>query len=60
MNFRKNQRGIHFWSQRRANSQAKCKANYYPISLPSPAAPGSLAYWLTERYRLYTTFKNQL
>ncbi|KYG29064.1 YqjF family protein [Priestia endophytica] len=60
MSFEKNQKAIHFWSQRKDNSQAKYEANYSPISLSSPAPIGSLDYWLTERYRLYTTFKNQL
>jgi uncharacterized protein YqjF (DUF2071 family) len=34
---------------------ARFRARYRPIGPPQPAPPGTLAYFLTERYCLYTT-----
>jgi len=48
---------IQYYNKRqdhRANP-AEFKANYRPVSVPYYAQKGTLEYWLTERYCLYTT-----
>ncbi len=60
MAFDKKEECVSFWSFRKGKEKAECKAVYQPISSPTLATPGSLDHWLTERYRLYTTFKEQL
>ncbi|WP_353626260.1 DUF2071 domain-containing protein [Bacillus sp. JCM 19041] len=60
MAFDKKEERFSFWSLRKGKEEAECKAVYRPISPPAPAIPGSLDQWLTERYRLYTTSKEQL
>jgi len=40
------------YSSRRGDAWWRCE--YGPQSAPTPAAPGSLNHWLTERYCLYT------
>jgi uncharacterized protein YqjF (DUF2071 family) len=39
----------------RGEASASLAATYRPIAPVMPSEPGSLAYWLTERYCLYTT-----
>lgn len=48
---------VNFISERSQpkNSPAQFAASYRPISEGYYAAPGTLEYWLTERYRFYTT-----
>ncbi|MGN7286841.1 YqjF family protein [Shouchella rhizosphaerae] len=60
MTFTEQQESIQFWSRRNTESQAECTASYFPISQPKPVAPGSLAHWLVERYRLYTSSSKHL
>ena len=50
-------RGVAFASKRRhpGASPAQFEATYEPIGKPKPAPEGSLAEFLTERYRYYTT-----
>lgn len=51
----KNGDGIDYVSKRRDYGKATFRAAYRPNSAPFTAEEGSLDYWLTERYRLYTT-----
>jgi uncharacterized protein len=45
---------VHFRSVRRRNQQTGVEVLYRPIAPASEAAPGTLDYFLTERYALYT------
>ncbi|MCI3987544.1 DUF2071 domain-containing protein, partial [Bacillus vallismortis] len=47
-------------SSRRDDSKAAFRASYRPLSDPFTAQKGSIEYWLTERYRLYTTHNNRV
>lgn len=47
-------------TSRRKRSQAEFYAEYQPVSEHFSADKGTLEYWLAERYRLYTTHKNEL
>ncbi len=53
---------IQYYSKRKDSKgpEVEFKASYYPTSEPFLSKKGTLDYWLTERYRLYTTYKNQL
>jgi len=47
---------IHYRSLRKPGGPAaRFEARYRPAGPPVPPSPGSLEYFLTERYRLYTT-----
>ncbi|MBB6450569.1 hypothetical protein HNR44_002552 [Geomicrobium halophilum] len=48
---------IYYYSQRENN---RFEASYQPTSPVFTAAKHSLEYWLSERYRLYTSHKKQL
>jgi uncharacterized protein YqjF (DUF2071 family) len=52
---------INFRSERNEDKQypARFAASYRPTSASYYAVPGSLEYWLTERYRFYTTDRCQ-
>ncbi|NJP05171.1 MAG: DUF2071 domain-containing protein [Chloroflexaceae bacterium] len=54
---RMKQQGSAYSSQRRVPAQPVIglQAHYGPVGTPFLAQPGSLVYWLTERYCLYTT-----
>ncbi|NEU30794.1 DUF2071 domain-containing protein [bacterium LRH843] len=41
-------------------AEVECLVSYRPISTPFSYEKGSLDYWLTERYRLYTAYKHYL
>ncbi len=56
----KNGDGIDYVSKRRDDREAAFRAAYRPISAPFTAEEDSLDYWLTERYRLYTVYRNKL
>lgn len=61
MKAEKNSDGIvDYVSKRRDDGEAAFRAAYRPISAPFTAEQDSLDYWLTERYRLYTTYHNKL
>lgn len=53
---------IHYRSHRthRNAPPADYLITYHPIAPIFAAQPGSLEHWLTERYRLYTTFRHHL
>lgn len=51
---------VYFDSRRRNKKGAQFKVNYQPISEPYQAKPGQLDHWLTERYCLYTSYKDSL
>ena len=46
---------VTYRSVRRSATSAQFAGTYEPVGVVSPAAPGSLDYFLTERYCLYTT-----
>jgi uncharacterized protein len=50
---------IHYYS-RRHRAAAELRAHYAPRAGVQLRKPGSLEHWLTERYCLYTTHKNQV
>jgi len=50
---------IHY-SSRRRGSPAEFRARYHPIGPVQPRANNSLEHWLTERYCLYTTHRDQV
>jgi uncharacterized protein YqjF (DUF2071 family) len=50
---------IHY-SSRRRGAPAEFRARYHPIGPVHPRAQGSLQHWLTERYCLYTTHRDQV
>jgi uncharacterized protein len=50
---------IHYDS-RRHQASAELRAHYAPAAEVQLREPGSLEHWLTERYCLYTTHKNQV
>jgi uncharacterized protein YqjF (DUF2071 family) len=56
MSLRPHDVGVHYESQRthRGASPAELIGRYAPTGPPCPAAPGTLDYFLTERYCLYT------
>jgi uncharacterized protein YqjF (DUF2071 family) len=45
---------VHFRSVRRRDPQTCVDVGYHPIGPPAEAVPGTLDYFLTERYCLYT------
>lgn len=59
INFVKEKNHIEF-SSRRDDSKAAFRASYRPLSDSFTAQKGSIEYWLTERYRLYTTYNNRV
>jgi uncharacterized protein len=50
---------IHY-SSRRRGAPAEFRARYHSIGPVQPCAKGSLEHWLTERYCLYTTHRDQI
>ena len=48
------------YSSRRRVAPAEFRARYRPIAPVYPRAKGSLEHWLTERYGLYTTHRDQV
>lgn len=52
---------INFLSERTEDKQysARFEATYRPVSETYYAVPGTLEYWLTERYRFYTTDRRE-
>ncbi len=61
MEFTQQKNRVHIQSKRRnADGGYQFRAEYGPISSAYHAEPGSLAYWLTERYCLYTPHKDRL
>jgi uncharacterized protein len=60
MKFQKKEVSYQLSSQRKNNEKANFEATYKPSSVASSAKSESLDYWLVERYRLYTTFNDQL
>lgn len=50
---------IHY-SSRRRGAPAEFRARYHPIGPVQARAKGSLQHWLTERYCLYTTHRDQV
>ncbi|WP_406590203.1 YqjF family protein [Bacillus atrophaeus] len=62
MNAEKSGDIIQYASKRKDARSAKAEfsASYRPISAPFTAEKKSLDYWLTERYRLYTSHNNKL
>jgi uncharacterized protein len=48
-------RRVTYRSVRRSATNAQFAGTYEPVGAVSPAAPGTLEYFLTERYCLYTT-----
>jgi uncharacterized protein len=48
------------YSSRRHAAPAEFRARYHPIGPVHPRAKGSLEHWLTERYCLYTTHRDQV
>ncbi|MEC1259317.1 DUF2071 domain-containing protein [Bacillus swezeyi] len=57
--FEKEESRVQF-SSRRADSKAVFHARYGPLSDPFTAQKGTIEYWLTERYRLYTTHNSRV
>ncbi|MFT4400185.1 YqjF family protein [Bacillus sp. SW14] len=51
---------IDYVSKRKDDGKDEFRAAYRPISAPFAAEEDSLDYWLTGRYRLYTTYCNKL
>jgi uncharacterized protein YqjF (DUF2071 family) len=51
-------RRVTYRSARRSAVKAQLLATYAPVGVASPAAPGTLEYFLTERYCLYTTTRS--
>ncbi|WP_152052235.1 YqjF family protein [Tautonia marina] len=52
---------IDYTSTRRGSgTSASCRIRYRPIGLPLPAAPGTLEFFLLERYLLYAFGRGQL
>jgi len=51
-------RRVTYRSARRSAVNAQFLSTYTPIGVVSPAAPGTLEYFLTERYCLYTTTRS--
>lgn len=43
-----------------SGTSASCRIRYRPIGLPTPAAPGTLEFFLLERYLLYAFGRGQL
>ncbi len=43
------------YASRRKQTNIRCEVDYAPMGEGKASAPGSLAYFLTERYALYTT-----
>lgn len=60
MKAEKNGDTIDYVSKRKDDKEAAFHAAYRPISAPFTAEKDSLDYWLTERYRLYTTNQSKL
>lgn len=55
MNLNKSEQWVHFASERQGKGHsAQLDVQYHPTGEGKPAAPGSLDYWLTERYCLYS------
>ncbi len=50
---------IHYYS-RRYHASGELLAHYAPAADVQPRKPGSIEHWLTERYCLYTTHRNQV
>lgn len=51
-------RQVTYRSVRRSVTNAQFAATYEPVGTVAPAAPGTLEYFLTERYCLYTTTRS--
>jgi uncharacterized protein len=49
--------GVHYASRRRG-AEAEFRGRYRPISPVQRRERGSIEHWLTERYCLYTTYRN--
>jgi uncharacterized protein len=58
MEVREDSGGIHYRSSRKGG--ARLRAKYRPIAPVQLRNPGNLEYWLTERYCLYTVFRNSV
>ncbi|MFN2744557.1 YqjF family protein [Bacillus sp. z60-18] len=59
ISFNKEDSRIRFFS-RRSDSKAVFHTSYGPLSDPFSAQKGTLEYWLTERYRLYTAHNRRI
>ncbi|MCF7616314.1 DUF2071 domain-containing protein [Bacillus sonorensis] len=59
MDFSREENHVQFTS-RRYGSDADFRARYRPLSDPFTAQKGTLDYWLTERYRLYTVHNGRV
>ena len=54
MKVQRNGNRVDYASIRQNRPAARFTAGYRPVGAPYHAEPGTLDYWLTERYRLYT------
>ena len=55
-----NRNGTIVYSSTRREGPAEFRGSYRPVSESRPPVPGSLEHWLTERYCLYTVYKNEI
>jgi uncharacterized protein len=56
----RNRGGEVLYSSQRLESPAELRANYRPTAAARLREKGSLDHWLTERYCLYTTHRDQV